>query len=102
MEVNELLQGWQINCPSRPHPLWIVRVEFLHDLTSALYNAHHSRFSHEHMVCFFGEHKLEDTRQWLNPGFSQSRKLILAITIREVGEHQVRQPMRRLLVEGAQ
>ena len=51
---------------------------------------------------FFFEHEVTGTRQRIERRFPERGELVLAVAVGEVGEHEERQPVRRLLVEGAE
>ena len=75
---------------------------FLHQLAGALDDALHARFAHEHVVRLLDQHEAAGARQRIEARFGQRRELVLAVAVGEIGEHEERQPVRRLLVEGAQ
>ena len=51
---------------------------------------------------FFSQHEARGTRQRIKARFSQCTQLELAVAIREVGEHEKRQPVRGAFIKGAQ
>ena len=73
-----------------------------HRLAGALDGAADPGFAHEHVVGFLGEHEPAGARQGIEAGLRQAFELHLAVAVGEEGEHEERQPIRRLLVEGAE
>jgi len=71
-------------------------------VTGRLNCATDTGFTHEHMARFFGQHKAAGAAERIEPGLRQGFELHFAITISEIGEHEERQPIRRLFVEGTQ
>src|SRR5271168_3727324 len=79
-----------------------VGVMFLHQLAGAANHPTHSRFADEKMMRLLGQHKAAGARQRIESRFGQARKLILAVAVREMREHEVRQPVGCLFVERAE
>lgn len=80
----------------------VVGLQLVHHFAGALDHARDAGFAHEHVVRLFGQHELGGAGQRVEAGFGQRAQLELAVAIGEVGEHVERQPVRRLLVEGAE
>ena len=80
----------------------IVDAGLLHRLAGALDDAGDAGLAHEHVVRFLGQHEAAGARQRIEAGLRQRLELHLAVAVGEIGEHEERQPVRRLLVEGAQ
>ena len=74
----------------------------LHRLAGALDRAADAGFADEHVVRFLGQHETAGARKRIEARLGEALELHLAVAIGEVGEHEERQPIRRLLVEGAQ
>src|ERR1700733_9391312 len=79
-----------------------VGVVLFHQLTSAADDAAHSRFADEEMMRLLGQHEAAGARQRIESRLGQARQLILAVAIGEMREHEVRQPVGRLLIERAE
>ena len=58
--------------------------------------------AHEHVVGFLREHEPAGARQRVEPALGEARQLVLAVAVGEVAEHEVREPVRRPLVESAE
>ncbi len=54
------------------------------------------------MIRLFGQHELRGARERLEARFRQRIQLELAVAVGEVGEHEEREPVGRLLVERAE
>ena len=80
----------------------VVRVVLHHDLRRPLDDPVHAGRPHEHVVRLLLEHELTRPRQRIEGTLLERPQLVLAVPIREVREHEERQPVRGLLVEGAQ
>ena len=105
MHVRFLLDGRQIDHAELAHLLdfiGIVDACFLHRLAGALDDAGDAGLAHEHVVGFLGQHEAAGARERIEAGLRQRLELHLAVAVGEVSEHEERQPVRRLLVEGAQ
>src|SRR2546422_3872744 len=99
VEVQVALDGRQID----PTVLaQIVRLVLAHELASALDDAHDARLAHEHVVRLLGKHEAARARQRVEAALGQTGQLVLSVPIREEAEHEEGQPVRRLLVEGAE
>src|SRR5205807_9469885 len=83
-EVDVLLNNLEWNAAGFAH---IFVGTLLHQLRRAADDAAQPRIADKHVMSFFGQHELAGARQRLEPGFSQSRKLILAVA---VGKHRER------------
>src|SRR5271156_1677623 len=77
-------------------------IMLFHQLAGAADHAADSRLADEQMVRFFGQHEAAGPRQRIETRFGQTRQLILAVAVGEMREHEVRQPIGRLLVERAE
>ena len=73
-----------------------------HRLAGPLHHAGDAGLADEHVVRLFGQHEAAGARQRIEAGLRQRVQLHLAVAVGEIGEHEERQPVRRLLVEGAQ
>ena len=73
-----------------------------HHLDGALHDPVHAGGAHHHVVRLLLEHELAGPAQRVEGAFLQRAELVLAVPVGEVGEHEERQPVRGLLVEGAQ
>ena len=73
-----------------------------HQLAGPLDHAPHPGLAHEHVVRLFGQHEAAGARERVEAALGQAGQLVLAVPVGEVGEHQVAQPVGRLLVEGPQ
>src|SRR5690242_8182431 len=79
-EIDVLLNDLQWNAAEFAHVLiWVL----LHELRGAFDHAAQSRVADKHVMRFFGQHETTGSRQRLESRFSQSRQLILAVTIRK-------------------
>ena len=74
----------------------------LHRLAGALHRAADAGLADEHVVRLFGQHEAAGARQRIEARLRQAFELHLAVAVGEEGEHEERQPVRRLLVEGAE
>src|SRR5260221_3428366 len=70
-----------------------------HQLAGAGYHAADSRLADEQVMSLLGQHEAAGARQRIESRFGQARELILAVAIREMRKHEVRQPIRCLFVE---
>ncbi|MNV53839.1 hypothetical protein D3C71_1460010 [compost metagenome] len=102
VEVQVALDGLQVDHAGGAHAFGVVGLQLVHHFAGALDHARDARFAHEHVVRFFGQHELGGARQRVEAGLRQRAQLELAVAVGEVGEHVEGQPVRRLLVEGAQ
>src|SRR5215469_343129 len=99
VEVQVPLDGAQVDPAVLPD---VVRLVLAHQLAGALDDAHDARLSHEHVVRFLGEHEATGARERIEAALGQARQLVLAVAVGEEAEHEVGEPVRRLLVEGAE
>src|SRR5277367_5105690 len=76
-----------------------VGIVLFHQLTSAADHPAHSRFADEKMMRLLGQHEAAGARQRIESRLGEARQLILAVAVSEMSEHEVRQPVGRLLVE---
>ena len=105
VQVRLFLDGRQVDDAELAHRLDIVGIVdagLLHRLAGALDDAGDAGLAHEHVVGFLGQHEAAGARQRIEAGLRQRFELHLAVAVGEVGEHEERQPVRRLLVEGAE
>ena len=84
------------------HCLRVVAADLLHDFQRALHHAAHSRFADEHVMRFFREHEAAGACQRIETGLGQALQLEFAVAIREVREHEERQPVADRFVESAE
>src|SRR5712692_2337776 len=99
VEVEIALHGGQIDPPVLAQ---IVRLVLAHELAGSLDDAHDARLAHEHVVRLLGQHEAARARQRIEAALGQAGQLILAVAVGEEAEHEEGQPVRGLLVEGAQ
>ena len=99
MKIEVFLNRHEIDRAVLAH---IVSLVLTHQLACALDDAPHSGLADEHVVRFFGQHEAAGARQRVEPALAETRQLVLAIAVGEEREHEVREPVRRALVEGAQ
>ena len=66
----------------------IVDAVLRHDFGGALDDASDARFADEHVMRFLGQHEPGRTRKRIESRLGQRAELILAVTVREVGEHE--------------
>src|SRR5215470_7085221 len=99
VEVDVPLQGLEVDAAE---PADVVGLALAHQFAGALHHASDARLADEEMMRFLGEHEAARARERIEAALGQARKLVLAVAIGEVREHQVREPVGRLLVEGAQ
>ena len=74
----------------------------LHGLAGALDGAADARLAHEHVVRFLGQHEAAGARERIEARLRQAFQLHLAVAVGEEREHEEREPVGRLLVEGAE
>src|SRR6266849_1075297 len=99
VEIQIALDGGQID----PAVLaQIVRLVLAHELAGALDDAHDARLAHEHVVRLLGQHEAARARQGVEAALGQAGQLVLPVPIGEEAEHEEGQPVRGLLVEGAE
>src|SRR5437764_5123659 len=67
-----------------------------------LHDAADAGLADEHVMRLFRQHEAAGARQRIEPGLRQAMQLHLAVAVGEIGEHEERQPVRRLLVESPQ
>src|SRR5208337_4954494 len=99
MKVYILLNDCQIDSTMLTD---FVGAVMFHQLAGAADHAADSRLADEQVMGLFGQHEAAGSRQRIESRFGQACKLILAVAVREMGEHEVRQPVRRLFVERAE
>ncbi len=99
VEVQVLLDGGQVDDPVAAHVFAVVLV---HHLAGALHHPPHAGLADEHVVGLLGQHEPAGARQRIEAGLGQRGELVLAVPVGEVGEHEERQPVGGLLVEGVQ
>ena len=58
--------------------------------------------AHEHVVRLLGQHEAAGARERVEAALREARELVLAVAVGEEAEHEERQPVRGLLVEGAE
>ena len=80
----------------------VVGVVLHHHLRGPLHHAVHAGGADHHVVRLLLEHELAGAAQRVEGGLLQRAELVLAVPVGEVGEHEERQPVRRLLVERAE
>ncbi len=100
VQVELLLQRRQVDDAEAAHPRdvgGIVDAGRPHRLAGAQDGAADPGFAHEHVVGFLGEHEPAGARQRIEAGLRQAFELHLAVAVGEEGEHEERQPVRRLL-----
>src|SRR5271170_1398972 len=79
-----------------------IGIMLFHQLASTCDHAADSRLADEKVMRLLGQHEAAGARERIEARFGQARELILAVAIREMREHEVRQPVGRLLVERAE
>ena len=95
-KVDVLLNDFEWNTAQRSHVfVWVL----FHQLRGPFDDAAQSSISDKHVMRFLSQHELTRARQGLESRFSQSRKLILAIAIREHSERIEIQPVVARLIE---
>ncbi len=99
VEVDVLLDDVQRDATIFPD---IVVVVLAHQLRRPLHHPVHARGAHEHVVGLLLEHELARPAERVERRLLERAELVLAVAVGEVREHEERQPVRRLLVEGAQ
>src|SRR5215467_2385463 len=99
VEVDVPLQSFEVDAAE---PADVVGLALAHELAGPLHHAPDARLADEEMVRFLGEHEAARTRQRIEAALGQARQLVLAVAVGEVREHQVREPVWRFFVEGAQ
>src|SRR5215831_4265923 len=99
VEVQIPLDGRQVDPSVLPD---VVRLVLPHQFARALDDTHDARLAHEHVVGFLGEHEATRARERIEAALGQARQLVLAVAIGEEAEHEVGEPVRGLLVEGAE
>src|SRR6266478_4670516 len=97
VEVDVPLQGREVDAAE---PAEVVRPALAHQLAGALHDASDARLADEEVMRFLGEHEAARPRQRIEPALGEARELVLAVAVGEVREHQVREPVGSLLVEG--
>jgi hypothetical protein len=105
MQVHLLLDGRKIDHAERAHLLDLVGIldaGRLHRFTRPLQHAANAGLADEHVMRLFGQHEAAGARQRIEAGLRQALQLHLAVAVGEIGEHEEGQPVRRLLVEGAE
>src|SRR5712692_7500569 len=99
VEVEIALHGRQIDPPVLAQ---VVRLVLAHELAGSLDDAHDARLAHEHVVRLLGQHEAARARQRIEAALGQAGQLVLAVAIGEEAEQEEGQPVRGLLVEGAE
>src|SRR5579863_3126797 len=99
MKVYILLNDREIDSAVLADPVAVV---LLHKPASTRDHAADTRFADEQMMRLLGQHEAAGARERIEARFGQARELILAVAIGEMRKHEVRQPIRRLLVEGTE
>src|SRR5215510_6696536 len=99
VEVDVPLDRLEVD-PAQPPD--VVGLALAHELARALHHPADSGLAHEEMMRLLREHEAAGARQGVEAALGEARQLILAVAIGEVCEHQIRQPVRCLLVEGAE
>src|SRR3989449_4778621 len=99
VEVEVLLERRQVDRAVLPH---VVGPPVAHQLARALHDTPHAGLAHEHVVGLLGQHEPAGSRQRVEAALGEARELVLAVAVREVREHEVGEPVERLLVEGAE
>ena len=80
----------------------LVGVVLAHQLGGPLHHPVDTGGADEHVVRLLLEHELTGAAQRVERGLFECAELVLAVPVGEVGEHEEGQPVRRLLVEGAE
>src|SRR5438552_5933735 len=99
VEVDVPLQGREVHAAE---PADVVGLGLAHQLAGALHHASDPRLADEEMLRRFGQHEAARRRQRIETALGEARELVLAVAVGEIREHQVREPVRRLLVERAE
>src|SRR4029453_10879353 len=99
VEVDVLLDGGEVDPAMLAHVLGAM---LAHLLAGSLDDALHSGLAHEHVVGLLGEHEAARAGERVEPALGEAGQLVLAIAVSEEAEHEEGQPVRRLLVEGAE
>jgi hypothetical protein len=80
----------------------VVGVVLAHQLEGALDDPADAGGADEHVVRLLLQHELARAAERVEARFAQRGELVLPVAVGEVGEHEERQPVGRLLVEGAE
>ena len=75
---------------------------FLHGVAGALDHAGDAGLADEHVVSFLGQHEAAGARKRIEAGLRERFQLHLAVAVGEKREHEKREPIGGLLVEGAE
>ena len=102
MEIDEPLDGLQVDGPTLPDPLRVAALDLLHHLAGALDDPHDARLADEHVVGFLGEHELAGTGQGVEARLGQGGQLEFSVPVGEIGEHQIGKPVGSWFVERLQ
>ena len=99
VEVDVLLDHVERDAAVRGDVLGVV---LAHQLGGAGHHAVDTGGADEHVVRLLLEHELAGARQRVERRLLQRAQLVLPVAVGEVGEHEERQPVGRLLVERAE
>ena len=105
VEVRLALQERQIDDAERPDGLDVVRIldpGLDHRRAGRFDRPLHARLADKHVMGFLGQHEPAGARQRIEAALGERGELHLAVAVGEESEHEERQPVRRLLVEGAE
>ena len=105
MHVQLFLNRWQVDHAQIAHFVNIAGVADagpVHRLHRGLNRAPDTGFTDEHVMRFLGQHEAAGAAERVKAGLRQAFKLHLAVTIREISEHEKGQPVRCFLVKGPQ
>ena len=102
VKIEVALDRRQVDQSQRADFRRIVDLVLHHRLAGALDDAAHARFADEHVVRFLGKHEPTGARQRVEARFCERTELVLAVAVGEVGKHEKREPVGRLLVERAE
>ena len=102
MEVQIALDRLQINRASSTNFRGVIGLQFIHHGCRARQHTRDAALANEHVMRLFGEHKFRGARERIKRTFGECAELKFTVAIREVREHEKRQPVRRFLVKRAQ
>ena len=102
MEIQVALDRRQIDDAAAPNLGGVIDALSRHDFGGPLDHPGHARLADEHMVRLLRQHEARGARERIETRFGERAELELAIAVGEVGEHEVRQPVGRPLVERAE
>ena len=97
VEVQVLLHRRQVDAAVTAD---VVGAVLAHQLAGLLHDTPDARLTHEHVVRLLGQHEAARARERIEAALGQAGELVLAVTVGEEAEHEERQPVGRLLVEG--